>query len=132
MEKFIKYAWIVIAITGSFGMLVNMPYDVWEQAYLKEVHQIQLTPLRRIDATNRYIEAIESGQEDLSKGIKPSPPKKYYREIPYQNVKRVGRLYIYDSPADYEYEQQPAPEKKYQKPLYRRDKDNPYILHRVY
>lgn len=131
MEKFIKYAWIVIAVTGSFGMLVNLPYDIWEQAYMNEVHKIQLVPLRRIDATNRYIEAIESGQEDISKGIKSAPPKKYYREIPYQNVKRVGRLYIYDDYPEHDIQEAPE-EKKYAKPLYRRDKDNPYILHKVY
>jgi hypothetical protein len=131
MEKFIKYAWIFIAVSGSFCMLVNLPYEVWEQAYLKEVHQIQLFPLKRIDATNRYIEAIESGKEDLSRGIQPAPPKKYYREIPYQNVKKIGRLYIYDDYPEHDTEVQPE-EKKYQKPLYRRDKDNPYILHKVY
>ena len=134
MENLIKYTWITVAIMGSIAMVANLPFDVWGNAYRSEVSRIQLIPLRRIDATNRYIEAIENGQEDISKGIKPRPPKKYYREIPREQIKRIGRLYIYD------YDQQDSEEytkevrkvKKYQKPLYKRDKNNPNILHRVY
>lgn len=134
MENFIKYTWIVLVFTGFFGIIFNLPFDLWGQAYQDEVHRLQLTPLRRIDATNRYIEAIENGQEDTSKGIKTTPPKKYYREIPYKSVKRIGRLYIYDySPEGYSTDKtQRKEEKKYQKPLYRRDKNNPNILHKVY
>ena len=105
---------------------------MWGKAYQSEVHRLQLEPIRKIDATNRYIEAIENDQEDTSHGIKTTPPKKYYRDIPYQSVKRVGRLYIYeDFPEHADSERKPA-EKKYTKPLYRRDKDNPNILHKVY
>ena len=133
MENLIKYVWITVAIMGSFAMIVGLPFDAWSNAYRNEVSRIQMIPLRRIDATNRYIEAIENGQEDISKGIKPNPPKKYYRDIPSKNVKRIGRLYIYDyTPQEPDEETEESRQaKKYQKPLYRRDKDNPNILHKV-
>ena len=133
MERVIKYTWITTAIMGSIAVIINLPYDIWQKAYLNEIDRIQSTPLKRIDATNRYIEAIENGQEDISKGIKTTPPQKYYREIPYQKLKRVGRLYLYNALQEEPDEEIPEVEEKnkYEKPLYKRDKKNPFILHKL-
>jgi hypothetical protein len=131
MENIIKYIWVTMIFAGSLAIIFNTPYEVWKKAYMDEVHRIQVAPIRRIDATNRYIEAIESGQEDISRGIRPTPPAKYYRNVQYEKVKRVGRVFIYDYDGDIEVQPKPE-EKKYQKPLYIRDENNPDILHKVY
>ena len=133
MNDFVKYVWMILFLIGCFGIVTHMPYDMWRQAYMDELHKIQIVPIKRIDATTRYIEAIENGQEDISNGILPTPPKKYYRNISYKDVKRIGRVYIYDG-SNFQEHAQPAPQqpvKNYKKPMYRRDKDNPNVLYRV-
>lgn len=131
MEKFIKYTWMTLVFISSIGLLVNLPLDSIQRAYMDELNKIQSGPQARIDATYRYIEAIENGQEDISKGILSSPPKKYYREIPKGSVKRISRLYITNEDIHNYKNNETVEDKKYQKPLYIRDENNPEILHPV-
>lgn len=124
MENFIKYTWMILVASGFLCLIVNLPYDAWQNAYFDEINRIQTAPQVRIDATYRYLEAIENGKEDVTKGILSSPPKKYYRPIPRSKIFRVNRSYARINTTN-------RPYKKYQKPLYIRDKNNPKILHPV-
>ncbi len=133
MENFIKYTWMFLVASGFLCLVVNLPYSAWQNAYIDELNRIQTAPQVKIDATYRYLEAIESGKEDISNGILQTPPKKYYRKIPREQIRRVSRAY---ASLDYDMElprrkPQTKVQKKYQKPLYRRDPKNPKILHPV-
>ena len=86
-----------------------VPLDKYQANYLREYRKIKSVPQERIDATYRYIEAIENGEEDISNGILIEPPKKYYKKS-YEKIDKSS---------------QPTADKKYQKPLYIRDRNNP-------
>ena len=111
MHNALKYIWITLTIFTLMGLISLIPFDKYQSMYLKEYHRIKLEPQRRVDATYRYIEAIENGLEDISNGILSEPPKKYYTDI---ETKKAPQ----------------PPIKKYQKPLYVRDKHNPNIWYR--
>lgn len=111
MHNALKYIWITLTIFTLMGLISLIPFDKYQSMYLKEYHRIKSEPQRRVDATYRYIEAIENGLEDISNGILSEPPKKYYTDI---ETKKAPQL----------------PVKKYQKPLYVRDKHNPNIWYR--
>ena len=111
MHNALKYIWITLTIFTLMGLISLIPFDKYQSMYLKEYHRIKSEPQRRVDATYRYIEAIENGLEDISNGILSEPPKKYYTNI---ETKKAPQ----------------PPVKKYQKPLYVRDKHNPNIWYR--
>lgn len=113
MHNALKYIWIILTIFTLMGLISLIPFDKYQSMYLKEYHRIKSEPQRRVDATYRYIEAIENGFEDISSGILSEPPKKYYTDI---ETKKAPQ----------------APAKKYQKPLYVRDKYNPNIWYRYH
>ena len=111
MHNALKYIWITLTIFTLMGLISLIPFDKYQSMYLKEYHRIKSEPQRRVDATYRYIEAIENGLEDISNRILSEPPKKYYTNI---ETKKAPQ----------------PPVKKYQKPLYVRDKHNPNIWYR--
>lgn len=111
MYSALKYIWIILTIFTLMGLISLIPLDKYQSEYLKEYHRIKSEPQRRVDATYRYIEAIENGLEDVSDGILSEPPQKYYTDF---EVKKVSE----------------KPAQKYQKPLYVRDKHNPNIWYR--
>ena len=111
MHNALKYIWITLTIFTLMGLISLIPFDKYQSMYLKEYHRIKSEPQRRVDATYRYIEAIENGLEYISNGILSEPPKKYYTNI---ETKKAPQ----------------PPVKKYQKPLYVRDKHNPNIWYR--
>ena len=111
MHNALKYIWITLTIFTLMGLISLIPFDKYQSMYLKEYHRIKSEPQRRVDATYRYIEAIENGLEDISNGILSEPPKKYYTN---NETKKAPQ----------------PPVKKYQKPLYVRDKHNPNIWYR--
>ena len=111
MHNALKYIWITLTIFTLMGLISLIPFDKYQSMYLKEYHRIKSEPQRRVDATYRYIEAIENGLEDISNGILSEPQKKYYTNI---ETKKAPQ----------------PPVKKYQKPLYVRDKHNPNIWYR--
>ena len=115
ITTYVKRVWIFVAATALMGLIANIPYKKYQKFYIDEYHRIQSFPQRRIDATNKYIEDIENGLIDISKGILTSPPKEYYSDYDINYSKKLS----------------PIPLKKYQKPLYMRDKNNPKILHPV-
>lgn len=115
ITTYVKRVWIFVAATALMGLIANIPYKKYQKAYLDEFHKIHYAPQRRIDATNKYIEDIENGLVDISNGILTTPPPKYYSDFDTKYVHKVT----------------PIPLKKYQKPLYVRDKSNPKILHPV-
>ena len=81
MQNALKYIWITLTIFTLMGLISLIPFDKYQSMYLKEYHRIKSEPQRRVDATYRYIEAIENGLEDISNGILSEPPKKYYADI---------------------------------------------------
>lgn len=114
MRDLIKSIWILLAVFSILGLLSLVPLDKYQYNYMKEFRRIKSEPQRRIDATYRYIEAIENGEEDISKGILIEPPAKYYDKF-------------VDSTSSTTKSEDVG---KYQKPLYIRDKNNPNILYR--
>lgn len=118
MPSSIKYIWIALLFIMLLGLFINTPVEKSHEVYMKELDKIQSEPQRRLDATHRYIEAIENGEEDIANGIKKTPPRKYYidsedEEFPLAESK----------------EEKTTSQKKYSRPLYIRDKNNPKILH---
>lgn len=110
MQDMIKGIWVVLFVFSILGVLSMLPVDKYQKAYLKEFHRIKSEPQRRVEATYRYIEAIESGEEASSE-LSPEPPAKYYTDVTqHHNI-------------------QPPPPEPYKEPLYVRDKHNPNILH---
>ncbi len=115
MHDFLKGLWIVLWIFTLLGILSLVPVDRYGRDYMKELNRIKSEPQRRIDATYRYIEAVEDGLEDISGGISSEPPAKYY-DNPYgrNNASRTKNV---------------VKDNKYAHPLYIRDKNNPNILY---
>lgn len=113
MHDFLKGIWLVLWIFTLLGVFSLVPLDKYEKDYVTELRKIKSEPQRRLDATYRYIEAVEDGKEDISNGILAEPPAKYYDN------------YYYQSTASKEV----VKEKKYSRPLYVRDKNNPNILY---
>ncbi len=111
MHGALKYIWMTLVVFTLMGLISLIPFDKYQRAYLKEYHRIKSEPQRRVDATYRYIEAIESGLEDISNGISSEPPKKYYLEAEFKNISEQKV-------------------EKYKKPVYVRDKHNPNIWYR--
>ncbi len=109
MREIINWIWLILFIIFLMGLISFIPFDKYQRAYLDAFYRLHSAPQRRIDATYRYIEAIEDGFEDISAGISTEPPRKYYEDH-VSNHKKVD-------------------EKPYSKPLYIRDKNNPRILH---
>lgn len=112
MHDLLKGIWLVLCIFTLLGVLSLIPMDKYEKKYMKELYRVKSEPQRRVDATYRYIEAVEDGVEDISGGILTYPPAKYYANYDDQN-KPSNR----------------PKEINYSRPLYIRDKYNPNILY---
>ncbi|MCM1339875.1 MAG: hypothetical protein NC191_09415 [Muribaculaceae bacterium] len=111
MHETIKYTWLCLAFFTLCGLLAMIPYDKMQKAYMSEYYRIKYEPLRRIEATYKYIDEIENGSINVDNGI---DFETYLKSIstPIPTQKTASK-----------------PVKKYQKPLYVRDKNNPNILH---
>lgn len=115
MHDLLKGIWIVLWIFTLLGVLSLIPLDKYERIYVNELRRVKSEPQRRVDATYRYIEAVEEGNEDISNGIFSDPPAKYYDNYDYNNSAK--------------YPLEKVKENKYSRPLYIRDKYNPKILY---
>jgi hypothetical protein len=113
MDDLIKYIWFTMVAFTMFGLLTLVPVGRYQKAYLDELHRIKMEPQERVNATYKYVEAVESGVEDVSKGILGAPPKKYFEQSIATTQSKTQKS------------------KKYSRPLYIRDKNNPRILYPV-
>ncbi len=117
MYDILKSLWLLFAAFSLLGLLSLVPVGKYQSLYLNELNRYKTEPQRRIDATFKYIEAIENGEEDISSGFSAEPPAKYYEvHKPKYNVKEFQ-------------EAKENRDKLYQRPLYVRDKHNPKILY---
>ena len=121
MDEFIKYTCMFLFIMSTFGIFMNIPVEEYQKSYLDELNKIKTAPQKRLDATYRYIEAIENGQEDISQGVSSEPPRKYYIDNEDEEFYKTSK-----PKTD---KQKSVENKKYQKPLFIRDEKNPTILH---
>lgn len=112
MHDFVKHIWIILVISTAFSLIGYIMTSQFQPSFMRELNKIQSIPQQRIDATYRYIEAIESGEITPSDTLSSEPPKKYYKEQTRASS-------------------QSSLSAKYQKPLYVRDKRNPCILHKL-
>jgi len=119
MGEVIKYIWMFLFFMFAIDILMKTPIKQYHQDYINELNRIRSIPQKRIEATYRYIEAVENGSEDVSNGILTEPPKKYYIDSEDEEFYKITTAPKKESKS----------ENKYTKPLYVRDKDNPQILH---
>ena len=115
MRDIIKTAWIILVIMTIFSMVTYFLSRYLQPMYYKEVRKMHSFPQQKIEAIERYVEAIETGQIDFKNGLFPSePPKQFYEpQVEETSVETV------------------SPNRKtYDKPLYVRDKNNPQILYK--
>ena len=110
-----KKVFLVLVVFTILGLISMMPMGKYQKAYMNKRHQYQASPQIHVDATERYVEAIMDGEEDISKGIKARAPRKYY--LPFFKNDNVDKKHASKPKA-----------RVYDKPLYVRDKDNPKIL----
>lgn len=110
MQDIIKTAWIILIITTIFSMFTYVLSHFLQPMYYKEVKKMHSFPQQKIEAIYRYVEAIETGQIDFKNGFPSEPPKQFYTPEQTETV-TVNTT------------------KRYTKPLYVRDKNNPRILH---
>lgn len=113
MHETLKWIWTLLFVIFIIGMISLLPYEKYQAVYFNELYRMRSIPQERIDATYRYIEAVENGWEDTANGILTEPPRKYYSDLTPEQPN-----------------QSPRTGKKYSKPLYVRDKNNPNIWHR--
>ncbi len=131
MLDFFKSVWVLLFIVMLLGLLMSTPVEKTKQEYDKEISKIQTEPQRRVDATYRYVEAIENGSEDLSRGLKMVPPRKYY--IDNEDEEFYNFINYHQAKSSYvPYAQTNRVMEKKLKPRYRRDKNNPKILYPVH
>ena len=113
IQEIIKRFFLVLIAFTILGLLSMVPVGKYQKSYNKKRQEYRNAPQIHVDATERYVEAIMEGEEDISKGIKARAPKKYY--LPFFNKgtatnKKRSKARVYD------------------KPLYVRDKNNPKKL----
>jgi len=102
MQETIKQTWTAFTISAIVASLLSfIPVQKMQSKYMSEFYRLKSEPQKRIEATFRYIEALEDGT--------PHP------EISSKNIPNNTKQDV---------------QKPYQKPLYVRDKHNPKILHR--
>ena len=126
MPEFFKSIWILLFVIMILGLLFSVPIEKTKHEYYKELGKFQSEPQRRVDATERFVEAINDGVEDLSKGLKMTPPRKYYVDSEDEEFYKFINGHQ-DNHAYYTHENNGTKSKL--KPRYRRDKNNPKILH---
>ena len=114
--KILKYIWIFLFCFIFLSLIAIIPFDKYQTKYMQERTKYRNVPQQHIDATERYVEAIEDGLEDTSKGILGRAPKKYYLPFFKQNNNAIKT--------------NNTKRKTYEKPLYLRDKNNPNILYK--
>lgn len=117
MYDLLKSLWVLLAAFSILGLLSLIPVDKYQVHYLNELDRYKSEPQRRIDATFKYMDAIENGEEDISNGFLTEPPQKYYE--PYKPKYSLNEREPVES----------SSENKYQRPLYVRDKHNPKIIY---
>ena len=108
-----KFFLVLIAFT-ILGLISMIPMGKYQKAYNKQRLRYRNAPQEHVEATERYVDAIMDGEEDVSKGIKARAPRKYY--LPFFNKDKN------------EVEHAKIKVRKYDKPLYVRDKSNPKVL----
>lgn len=113
MKEVLKTAWIILIIMCCLSMFAYVLSRYFQPMYYKEVRKMHSFPQEKIEAIERYVEAIETGQIDSEKGFSPEPPKQFYKNESQQATPIVS----------------PNVQKRYSKPLYVRDKNNPKVLH---
>lgn len=108
-----------MALFSVLSFIAQMPVDRSRMVFssLEELQRYKSEPQRRVDATFRYIEAIENGEELGEGGFLSVPPAKYYDE--YVPKYKLSSLKTDEKTCN----------KPYQRPLYIRDKHNPKILY---
>ena len=114
INEIIKNFFLVLIAFTILGLLSMAPVGKYQRAYNKQRMKYRNAPQVHVDATERYVEAIMEGEEDTSKGIKARAPKKYY--LPFFNQDKSAK------------KQPKLKTRKYDKPLYVRDKNNPKKL----
>lgn len=112
MHETLKFTWLTLTVFVLCAYLAALPYDKWQKSYMAEYYRIKNEPQRRIDAVYKYIEGIEDGIIDVESGMDFDT---YLSTVPVKTEMPSAQV------------QEPA--KKYQKPLYVRDKNDPTILH---
>ena len=111
----VKKVFLVIVMFTILGLISMIPMGEYQKVYMKKRQQDQASPQVHVDATERYVEAILDGEEDVSKGIKARAPRKYY--LPFIKKDDVEKKHAKKNKI-----------RKYDKPLYVRDKNNPKVL----
>ena len=100
-HEFIKNLFLVLVAFTVLGLLSMIPLDKYQRAYNKKRQEIRNAPQMHVDATERYVEAIMEGEEDVSKGIKARAPKKYYFKFFNKQVvtnKKQPKVRVHDKP----------------------------------
>lgn len=113
MKDVIKTAYIILIITTIFSMFTYFLARYLQPMYHNEVKKMRSFPQEKIEAIYKYVEAIETGQIDSEKGFSSEPPKQFYNQS--EPVTPIAASF--------------DKQKRYSKPLYIRDKNNPKILH---
>lgn len=114
MKDIIKTAYIILIITTTFSMFTYFLARYLQPMYYNEVKKMRSFPQKKIEAIYKYVEAIETGQIDSENGFSSEPPKQFYKNEPKTVIPVASST---------------DGQKRYSKPLYVRDKNNPKILH---
>ncbi len=113
MQAFLKGVWMILVCFSLLGFLALVPYGKMHNAFQTEIDRYKAEPQRRVNATLKYIEAIESGEEQAD-NFWSLPPDKYYE--PYlPKIKEPVQI---------------VKEEPYKYPRYVRDKNNPKKLYK--
>lgn len=122
----IKHFWIALLAITVIGLIISMPVEKTHKSYQKELNKIQEMPQKRLDATERFVDAIHDGTEDLSQGLRMDPPRKYYVDSEDEEFYKMTK-----SSLSQKYSSHGHSPKSGVKPRYKRDKNNPKVLYRV-
>ena len=123
MSDFFKNLWILFFVLMILAILMGTPIERSQHEYYSEINKIKSTPQRRVDATAKYVEAIDEGTEDLSQGLNMIPPRKYYVDSEDEEYYKIIPNSHAHNQTSIQYEQRKI------KPKYKRDKNNPKILY---
>ena len=114
IHDILKKIFLVLIVFTILGLISMIPFGTYKSVYMKKRQQYRKAPQIHVDATELYVEAVMDGEEDVSDGVKARAPKKYYLPF-WQDEETLENKKV-------------VKVRKYDKPLFIRDKNNPKIL----
>lgn len=118
MNDTLKYIWVGLMLFCIFGLVISIPVQKYQDKLKTAILKKKYAPQARVDATQKYIDAVEIGTVDTVYSFGYSPEFLEMAKVEFDNKTKSENM-LRQTPSD-----------NVRKPLYIRDKNNPNILYK--